>query len=123
MSDTTEQTITDMTLDDLNKAYEGSYYFIAGAGGDLDQWLDGYHDLLAEKEIGKPARWFKTTGAAVNMHAMTKKGQITESDCFPLDCTILMFPLDGLAMDRLPIFKIAMQDRWYDDVIQNMRGA
>lgn len=107
---------------DLAKAYEGSYYFIAGAGGDLAEWTTGYEGLLAEAEIGKPTQWLQTNGATVNMFAVEKKGgQIEDRDCFPGDLTCLLFPLDGLHAGRLAMFKIQAQDRWFDDVVQNMR--
>lgn len=102
----------------LDKAYRGSYYFIAGVGGDVAEWVDGYEELLEKEEIGKPTQWYITSGAAVNSFA----GNIPcpERDYFQEDLTILMFPLDGLSAG-LPLFKFKMEDRWFDDVIQNMR--
>ena len=38
----------------LQEAYNGSYYTILGAGGDLQEWVDGYNQMLAEEGIGKP---------------------------------------------------------------------
>jgi hypothetical protein len=103
---------------DLQKAYEGSYYFIAGAGGDLDEWVTGYNGLLAEEGIGEPKAWFKTTGASVNLYA----GPSLECrDYFQEDLVILLFPLDGLDGGKLALFKLRAQDRWFDDVIDNMR--
>jgi hypothetical protein len=107
---------------DLKKAYEGSYYFIAGAGGDLAEWITGYEGLLAEAEIGKPTQWLQTNGATINNFAAQKKGGlITNNDQFPGDLTCLLFPLDGLNAGRLAMFKLQAQDRWFDDVVQNMR--
>lgn len=106
------------TLDDLQKAYDGSYYFIGGAGGDLTEWVDGYNNLMAEQNVGKPVEWLQTTGAAINQFAGES---VHPKDQFPLDLTCLLFPLDTLNVGVLAIFKIQMQDRWFDDVIQNMR--
>jgi len=106
---------TMMNATELQKAYEGSYYAILGAGGDLAQWTEGYEGLLAEEGIGKPAEWFQTTGAAVNQFA-------GGSDPFEKDLTILLFPLDGLETGKLAMFKLRMEDRWFDDVVQNMRN-
>ena len=109
---------------DLEEAYGGSYYFIAGAGGSLEEWISGYEDLLKEQEIGKPTRWLRTNGATVNGFASQRKGSvITDRDQFPGDLLCLLFPLDDLNTGRLAMFKLQMQDRWFDDVIDNMRPA
>lgn len=108
-------------LTDLQKAYDNSYYFIAGAGGDLQEWVNGYNGLLKEQEIGEPVQWFTVTGAKVNDFAFPDGWTSDMRECFPVDLTCLLFPLDGLNMGKLPLFKIGMQDRWFDDVIQNMR--
>ena len=105
----------------LGMAYEGSYYFIAGAGEPLEEWVTGYHGLLAEEDIGTPREWFKTTGALVNDFAFPGGWLSTNPNCFQPDLTILLFPLDGLHGGKLPLFKLRMQDRWFDDVIDNMR--
>lgn len=115
-------TLRFLDVADLQAAYEGSYYFIAGAGGPLEVWVDGYNGMLAEQNIGKPTEWLQTNGATVNGFATRHHhGEIQLNDQFPGDLTCLLFPLDGLNAGRLPLFKIAMQDRWFDDVIQNMR--
>ena len=107
---------------DLQKADAGSYYFIAGCGGPLEKWTEGLEEMLAERGIGKPVAWFQTTGAAVNLYATeTKGGRIRENDKFPNDLTCLLFPLDELNVGALAMFKILAEDRWFDDVIANMR--
>ena len=105
-------------MDHMQKAMDGSYYFISGAGGDLNDWVKGYEDLMVEKEIGTPKEWWSTTGAVVNLFAGSS---VHERDRFANDLTCLLFPLDGLQMGRLAMFKIEMENRWFDDVIQNMR--
>lgn len=106
------------TQKELGRALQGSYYFIAGCGGDLTEWIDGYEKLLKKEGIGKPKQWYVTSGAAVNRFAGSG---LDERNYFKEDLSILMFPLDGLD-GRLAIFKLQMEDRWFDDVIQNMRG-
>lgn len=109
---------------DLKIAMDGSWYFIAGTGGDLGEWVTGYEGLMAEQEIGKPTAWWQTNGATVNgFAAQHKRGLIHRDDQFPGDLACLLFPLDDLSTGRLAIFKIQMQDRWFDDVIDNMRRA
>lgn len=108
--------------DDLADAYRGSYYTISGAGGSLDEWVTNYESLLGEKEIGKPVEWFQTTGESVNAFAATYRGSpILPADRFIPDLTLLMFPLTDLHVGHLAMFKIIMRDRWFEDIIQNMR--
>ena len=118
----TKTNIRTLTREDVAKAYEGSYYFIAGTGGDLQEWVNGYNGLMRENEIGEPVEWLQVTGAVINLFALDKKGKVRPEDQFPDDLTCLMFPLDDLAVGRLAIFKLQMQDRWFDDVIDNMRS-
>lgn len=40
-------------MDKLDKAYKGSYYTITGTGGDINEWKEGYQDLLDKENIGK----------------------------------------------------------------------
>ena len=110
-----------LTSDDLAEAMAGSYYTIAGAGEPLDEWVKNYEEMLGEKEIGKPVEWFTTTGEAVNAYA-AKGGDIHPRDKFKPELPFMLFPLTGLNTGRLAIFKIMAQDRWFDDIIQNMRA-
>jgi hypothetical protein len=42
-------------------------------------------------------------------------------EVFASDLTFMFFPLDGLNVGKLAMFKMQMQARWFDDVIDNMR--
>lgn len=105
---------------DLGAAKNGSYYTVVGCGGDLQEWVTGIESALADAEIGNPTAWFQTTGAEVNAFAATFHGRIRCADKFQDDLTILMFPLDGLNVGRLAMFRLQMEDRWFDDIIGNM---
>jgi hypothetical protein len=105
----------------LGTAYEGSWYFIAGAGGDLAEWTKGYEDLMVEAGIGKPKKWYRTVGAAINRYAERGGFAVAHTDTFRDDLPCLLFPLDGLDIGKLAVFKVRMEDRWFDDVIENMR--
>jgi hypothetical protein len=118
MTDIREITVID-NREGAHKAYEGSYYCISGAGGDLQEWVTGYEDLMAQQEIGKPTEWFSLSGALLNAYAGVDQ---FSRDAYPTDTICLLFPLTGLNIARLPIFKIQMSDRWFDDIIDNMRG-
>lgn len=107
---------------DLGKAYEGSWYTILGAGGDLMEWVEGYEEELAGRGIGKPVGWYRTTGAEINEYAQTGQVKgVPPGDLFPADLTVLMFPVDGLNVGKLAIFRIDWGDRWFHDVVDNMR--
>src|SRR5690606_37670868 len=98
---------------DLLAAYYWLWYTISGCGGDLSEWTAGYEEWLTG--IGKPVAWYQTTGAEINEFAGETHGP------FPEDVVVLMFPLDGMPVGKLAMFKIEKQDRWFDDVIDNMR--
>jgi hypothetical protein len=106
-----------MKTADLTQAYEGSFYTICGAGGELAEWQTGMETWLAKEGIGKPADWYQTTGGAVNEYAGTR-GEVINP--FKDDLTIIMFPLEGLHVGKLAIFKTMAGDRWFDDIVQNM---
>jgi hypothetical protein len=119
---TTEIRFADVA--DLQKAEAESWYFIAGTGGNLQDWVNGYEDLMEEQGIGKPKLWFQTNGATVNAVARAKRGfEVAANDQFKGDLTCLLFPLEGLNAGKLAMFKLRMNDRWFDDVVANMRRA
>lgn len=108
-----------MTIEsaDLSRAYKGSYYTILGAGGDLQEWVDGYGKLLQEAGIQGTPEWFQSTGAKVNEFM----GDVSLSDQFHPDLTILMFDHSDLDTGKLAMFRIEQQDRWFDDIVDNAR--
>lgn len=99
---------------DFTKAYRGSYYTITGAGGELQEWVDGYNNMLAEQGIGTPVDWFTCTGKDMN-----EEYELTGSNRYKDDLHFLLFPLDGLNVGKLAMFKLAMRDRWFDDIVDN----
>lgn len=113
-----QKVIEEMTQRKFKEAYRGSWYTIFGTGGDLQEWVAGYERELAEQNIGTPKQWYRTTGAQINQFLKPTE----DRDWLPADLTVLMFPLDGLS-SKLPIFKIVMQDRWFDDFVDNTRSA
>ena len=98
----------------FRKAYDGSYYTIEGAGGDLQEWKDGYSDMMQEAGIGKPAEWIEFTGKAMN-----DEFHLHGDNAYPDDLHFLAFPLDGLDAGKLSMFKLHMGDRWFDDIVDN----
>lgn len=104
----------------LEKAYNGSYYTITGCGGCLKEWIEGYEKLLQANEIGKPIEWI-----AFNGKEMNEEYGLTGDNAYQDDLNFLAFPLDGLNVGKLSIFKMCMGDRWFDDIVDNnaMREA
>ena len=98
----------------LQNAYDHSYYTIEGCGGDLNEWVDGYTELMAKNNIGTPKKWYVTKGKDVN-----KKFGFKGLNAYKDDLTILLFPLDGMSIGNLAIFKIIMHNRWFDDIVDN----
>lgn len=103
-----------LLLSMLKELYEGSAYTIIGVGGELNTWVDGYQELLDEKGIGKVEDWYVFTGKDLN----TEYG-LTGEDAFDEDIRFLAFPLTGLDVEKLAIFRIRMGDKWFDDFVDN----
>ena len=98
----------------LEHAYQGSWYTITGAGGDLSEWTEGYEDMLALEGIGKPREWHSFKGSDMN-----ERYGLTGENAYPDDLTFLAFPLDGLDVSRLATLKVRLRDRWFDDIVMN----
>lgn len=96
------------------RAYSESWYTITGVGGDLQEWKDGYTKLLEGAGIGTPLEFHTFTGRDYNEAFHT-----TGANRYPDDLTFLTFPLDGLHIGKLAMFKLQMQDRWFDDIVDN----
>jgi len=104
-----------ITTEELfKKAYEGSYYTIIGCGGEIRDWTDGYDKLLQGAGIGKPSAWFQFTGRDMNAAY-----SLTGSNRYPDDLQFLCFPLDGLDIPKLAMFRLAWEDKWFDDIVDN----
>ena len=98
----------------LDRAYNGSYYTIVGCDGDLDEWKDGYSKMLESNGIGTPQEFISFFGTHMN-----EKYGLTGTNRYPDDIVFLAFPLVGLRVPKLAMFKIRMQDRWFDDIVDN----
>lgn len=108
---------TIVSLNELDDAYRGSWCTFIGTGGPLEDWVDGIEERMELSDLGKPTKWFHTTGEVMNAFA----GNVEDGDRFPGDLTFLMFPLDGLDMSKMVMFRLTWGARWFDDIIDNMR--
>ena len=98
----------------FEKAYNGSYYTITGCGGSLDEWKNGYTEMLNRYEIGTPTEWIDFTGKDMN-----EVYELVGDNAYQDDLHFLAFPLDGLNIGKLAMFKIMAHDRWFDDIVDN----
>lgn len=100
----------------FNAAYDGSYYTILGCAGDLNEWTVGYQELLATRGIGTPKEFITFKGADMN-----EIYGLTGNNAYDEGLTFLMFPLDGLDVPKLAIFRLQAGDKWFDDIVDNNR--
>lgn len=98
----------------FEKMERGSWYTITGCGGNLNDWKDGYQNLLNHENIGTIRQWVEFTGADMNAYY-----RLSSDNAYPNDLHFLAFPLDGLDVSKLAIFKLRMGDRWFDDIVSN----
>ena len=101
---------------ELDAAYEGWYYTIVGAGGNLEDWKKGIQDLLTKENIGTITKWIDFKGKDMN-----DKYGLTGDNQYPNDLTFLAFAIDGLDVGKLAMFKLRMGDRWFTDIVDNDR--
>lgn len=102
----------------FKEAYEGSYYTITGCGGDINEWVKGYNNELSKRGIGRIDKFYLFYGR--DMHA---NYGLSGNNAYPDELTFLMFANDGLVIPKLAMFKYAMQDRWFDDIVDNNARA
>lgn len=102
-----------MNKEELEQLRGKSAYTIVGVG-DIDEYKKGYEELMKREGIGKPISWHTFTGKLMN-----DSYNLTGDNRYPNDLVFLCFPLDGLNVGKLAMFKLRMEDRWLDDVIDN----
>lgn len=100
----------------FERAYNGSYYTIIGCGGDLNDWKNGYNKMLNEQGIGTPTEWIEFTGKDMN-----EVYGLVGDNAYQDDLHFLSFPLDGLNIGKLAMFRMITGDMWFDDVVDNNR--
>lgn len=100
----------------FNAAYDGSYYTILGCAGDLNEWTAGCQELLEARGIGTPKEFVTFKGADMN-----EIYGLTGNNAYDEGLTFLMFPLDGLDVPKLAIFRLQAGDKWFDDIVDNNR--
>ena len=97
--------------------YDGSYCTMIGAGstdGHKD-WFDGINKALKEDKIGQIKTLYVFKGKDMdNFFGLTGDNRYQD------DLTFICFPLDGLDIGRLAMFKLKSELRWFDDICDNL---
>lgn len=104
----------ELDMETIEQAYDGWYYTILGAGGDLNEWMEGLQGIFEEEGIGKVKQWYHTTGKVLN-----DKWDLTGNNRFKNNLSILMFDYEGMNVPKLAMFKLRAGDRWFTDIIDN----
>lgn len=99
----------------LNEAYNGNYYTIIGCGGDLNEWKEGYAQLLKNEGIGTIRHWIEFTGADMN-----RVYGLTGDNAYQPDLHFLAFRLEkDMDINKLALLKLRLGDRWFNDIVDN----
>lgn len=104
--------VTDAGL--LKELASASAFTIEGAGGDLNEWMNGLNEEMAKVNIGNVNTFYTFKGKLMNdTYALTGKNKYQDT------LTFLCFRLDGLDVGKLAIFKMRFGARWLDDIVDN----
>lgn len=96
--------------------YDGSYCTYEGAASEkgYKDWFDGVNKVFKEKDIGQIKTMYVFSGKDMNDFF-----KLTGTNAYPDDLHFISFPLDGLDMGRLAMFKMSAGFRWFDDIVDN----
>lgn len=98
----------------FDELYDGWYFTIEGAGGNLNDWTNGIQEMLDNEGIGTVKEFVTFKGKDMNdYYGLTGRNQ------YPDDLTFLAFPLDGLDTGKLAMFKLRFGARWFPDIVDN----
>ena len=99
---------------EFDKMYDEWYFTIEGAGGDLNDWVNGIQEMLNGEGIGTVKEFVTFKGKDMNDFY-----ELTGINRYPNDLTFLAFPLDGLDTGKLAMFKLQFGARWFTDIVDN----
>ena len=104
--------IQKISAEDLKKMQDREGLVLQGCGGDLREWEDGIHQMLAEEKILQNGAHFK------EIYAFEHEG-----------CTNLLFMMDGIELDtgRLVLWRLRTHAQfggtWLSDYLPNRLGV
>ena len=96
--------------------YDGSYCTQEGASSEkgYKDWFDGINKALKKQGIGQIKTLYVFSGEDMNDFF-----DLTGDNAYPKDLHFLSFPLDGLDVGKLAMFKMSAGFRWFDDIVDN----
>lgn len=97
----------------FKELYDNSAYTCTGCA-DPEEFAKGYTKYLKELGIGNVSTFYTFTGKQMNENYKLKG-----TTRYPDDLKFLAFKIDGLDCGKLAIFKLRMEDRWFDDIVDN----
>lgn len=104
--------VTDAGL--LKELASASAFTIEGAGGNLNEWMEGLNEEMTKLGIGDVNTFYTFKGKLMN-----DTYALTGSNRYPDTLTFLCFRLDGLNVGKLAMFKMQFGARWLDDIVDN----
>lgn len=107
------------TKSQFANAYFGSYYTIIGAGGDPQDWINGYNNAI-QKSLDP---YFDITQEDVLVFSgaeMNSLLNLTDKNRYSDDLTFISFSFNTChQIGKLAFFKMQNGDRWFDDIVAN----
>lgn len=109
--------IKELGMNEIEQAYDGWYYTVwcNVKNEDQNELIQAIESSLLREDCGTPKQWFKASGEAINQKFGLDGSYIKE------DAEFLMFDYEGMNVGKLALFKLAMKDRWFTDIIDNAR--
>lgn len=99
---------------EIKEVYNNSYSTILGAGGDLQEWVNGITEWMKENNFGEMSNIVTFKGKDVN-----KIWDLKDNNKLPNDLTILAWSNDKIDLNKYCISRMQMGIRWFDDIIDN----
>ena len=104
--------IRTVSIDELRRMKNSQGIVLQGCGGDLQEWLDGFNDLMTKENI-------LLDGSKFTNCVAFKNG----------DTTCILYPFDGakLNLGKLSIWRVASHETfggmWFDEFVSKYLGG
>lgn len=105
--------------EDLENIYNKSMATIAGAGGNILEWISGLNEWMKQNNFGEIKKLYVFKGKDVNEHF-----NLEGDNQFQNDLTFISWEHDGANEDNFGkycIERFKMGIRWFDDIIDNSK--
>ena len=102
------------TEQEIKEVYNNSYSTILGAGGDLQEWVDGISKWMKENDFGEMSNIVTFKGKDVNdIYGFEGDNRFQD------DLIILAWANNKIKLNRYCIPRLQMGIRWFNDIIDN----